>query len=360
MSNIYKLLLYSVLGVWLFVVIVFCALGFLDIIRNTWASVALLFAIFVALPSIIICIQKNCEKEYLIAYPQDDIIAVEITCKIALTKHTGSIGSDWSYYHYLNDTAFKNGDVLTVCASEPFSIRSVFVERDAIPDKGEAISSAYQYPFLQDYPNLLYITNRVHVKETGGRKYAGSTADFSVVYTLKRVVPEYMNFWDVYFFSLNASRKFWRKLLVFVQVFSFAFGVFASVASINRQRKTAKLQQLTAERVAAEERLLFINRLQGKSIRDASRVPSCIKFINDLPVDNNDSEYGSYTVYVSSAGKCYHQQKGCCSARFPQHFFIAKRTYRPCQRCCRQPIPIPQWYTDYLELKKLADKFNYK
>lgn len=359
-SNLYKLVLYGVLGLGFFGAIIYCALGFLDIIRNTWASIALLFVIFVALPSIIVCIQKNCEKEYLAAYPQDDIIAVNITCEITLTKSTGSIGSDWSYYHYFNSKAFKNGDVFTARASKPFSIRSVFVERDTIDDRGEAISRAYQYPFSQDRPNLLYVTNRVHVEETGGRKYAGSTADFRVVYTLKRVVPEHMNFWDVYFFPLDASQNFWRKLVVVVQVFGFAFCAFALVAGINHRRKTAKLQQLAAERAAAEERLQFINRLQGKSIRDASGVPSYINFINDLPVDNNDSEYGSYTVYISSNGECYHQQKGCCSARFPRHFFIAKRTHRPCQRCCRQPMSIPQWYTDYLELKKLADKFNCK
>ena len=98
-----------------------------------------------------------------------------------------------------------------------------------------------------------------------------------------------------------------------------------------------------AERRRQAEKEEFIRFLGGRSIREAAKVPDNITFVHGLPRDNNDKEFGSFTVYISKNGSCYHSRKGCCSASFPRHAFTAAGKYRPCSKCCSRPVKIPQW-----------------
>ena len=108
------------------------------------------------------------------------------------------------------------------------------------------------------------------------------------------------------------------------------------------------------EQAFLAEKEAFIVRLKGQSIRQAAGVPAHISFINELPKDNNDAPYGTFTVYCSSSGSCYHDRIGCCSASRPIHYFKAKEKYRACSKCCTQPKSVPQWYIDYISLRKQA------
>lgn len=84
-------------------------------------------------------------------------------------------------------------------------------------------------------------------------------------------------------------------------------------------------------------------------------MPSHITFVDGFPKDEDDQKYGSYTLYVSSSGACFHKKKGCCSASIPVHIFEISKQYRPCSKCCKGAFPnfdIPQWYSDYIKLKK--------
>ena len=125
-----------------------------------------------------------------------------------------------------------------------------------------------------------------------------------------------------------------------------------------------KALRLEAERKAEEEQKFqaekraFIARLGGKSLRDAAGVPSHITYKNGKPVDNNNAEFGTFTVYLSNSGKCFHRYKGCCSAYRPTHLFTAKQLYKPCSKCSAHYYSIPEWHTRYLALKAEAHKYG--
>ena len=109
------------------------------------------------------------------------------------------------HIHFLNNQEFKNGDILKVNAKSPFTITSRFIERDSISDVGETTSPKYNYSSNDNYKKTLTILQKVNVVENGGRKYAGSTADFEATYTLKRVIPESMTFWDMFLCTTDDS-----------------------------------------------------------------------------------------------------------------------------------------------------------
>ena len=134
-----------------------------------------------------------------------------------------------------------------------------------------------------------------------------------------------------------------------------AAGVFVS-SRISKGKEKKRKEQERQEYEANKSQ--FILKLGGKSIREAAGVPNNIKFIDGLPRDNNNRQYGSYTVYLSTNGTCYHEKPGCCSAHRVAHAFLVINRYRPCSKCCRGSVIIPQWYTKYKELEKQCKKYD--
>lgn len=127
----------------------------------------------------------------------------------------------------------------------------------------------------------------------------------------------------------------------------------ASKTIQNRKQHAAEKAKFEAERQA------FIEKIGDKRLRDIAGVPPRIRFTNaGYPVDNNDRAFGSYTVYISKSGRCYHQKPGCCSARNAEHFFKAKWIYSPCSKCCTRQMSIPAWYNEYNKLKNEAKRLN--
>lgn len=156
--------------------------------------------IFVALTLVATIMYNNHKDKYLSSPPDNGQISVKIKCNVDCVNESGSVGNEWSYEHFLNKQRFKDGDALTINTREIFSITSRITEHDDISDIGEANSGEYTY---DDYKNPLIISQRVRVIERGGRRYAGSFADFNVVYTLERVFSPDVGFWDVYFYTSN-------------------------------------------------------------------------------------------------------------------------------------------------------------
>lgn len=110
------------------------------------------------------------------------------------------------------------------------------------------------------------------------------------------------------------------------------------------------------ERFASEKQAFLVG-LNGRSLIEAAAVPKYIKFKDGYPVDNG-SMYGSFTVYRSTNGHCYHDRRNCCSARIPIHYFEAKETLTPCSKCCTSTREIPDWYFDYQMLRSYAEKYQ--
>ena len=176
-----------------------------------------------------------------------------------------------------------------------------------------------------------------------------------------------MDFWDIYYYT-DDHNELWfcqrlHNAVSIAPITGICFALFCIILDFRKNKKARLIKKQEQIKQWEQDRLQFLERMSGRTIKEVAGVPSQIEFVNNLPVDridHNDEEYGSYTVYVSHNGHCYHSKRGCSSSNIPRHIFQIHANYRPCKRCFRQPIPIPQWYTDYLELKKLADKFNYK
>lgn len=69
-----------------------------------------------------------------------------------------------------------------------------------------------------------------------------------------------------------------------------------------------------------------MNYLGGKTIREVANVPQNITFINGLPCDNiGNQEYGSYTVYLTQSGSCYHEKRDAVRRIYPPMHFRFKK-----------------------------------
>lgn len=371
LDNMLKVMLCCFLGGFILQIVVTFAnyLRYLSVVSSPKAAIFITIVVFIAFPLFISILHSTHEKEYLSSYPVDNQISVKITYDIDYIGGSGSIGNEWTYEHYLDDEEFENGDVIIVNAKTPFTIKSRFIERDGINDVGETISSQYRYSDNDNYKKTLTISQKVHVVEQGGRKYAGSTADFKATYKLERVVPESMGYLDIFLYTSNDAEYYLCMLLICGQILCAVFVIFVLITGRNKliyaeeQEKIKATQKLEEERQRKEREFLegkkaFIESLKGQSIRQAAGVPTNIAFVNGLPKDDNNSEYGSFTVYCTNNGSCYHDKKGCCSARRPMHYFDAKKKFRPCSKCCTKKRSIPKWYIDYVNIKNKAKYYK--
>lgn len=64
-----------------------------------------------------------------------------------------------------------------------------------------------------------------------------------------------------------------------------------------------------------------------------------------------------YTVYVTERGQAYHQRRGCCYATRQMHIYHASQSRRPCKVCCRD-VPDLTWYSEYLRIKQIKQKYR--
>ena len=319
--------------------------------------------LFLAFPISNTVVYDNHTRVYLEAYPNDNKIHIRIICDVKTIKNDGSIGHEWTYEHYLNDQKFNSGDTLAIDARSDFTITSKFIEHDSGSDDiGKTISPTQNYSQQEDYSKDIIITQNVHAAESGGRKYAGATADFEAKYTITRVVPSSMSAIDMILFTTIPKERGLCKFLISGQIISLvliALTIFGGWWKKAQSKKRAiEEEQRKKEEIFLDEKSAFLARLNGQSIREAAGVPSHVFFRNGLPIDNNDAPYGSFTVYYSRSGRCFHDKQGCCSAILPGHYFQAKNQYWPCYKCCKKNREIPKWYTDYRSLKEQAKKYH--
>lgn len=329
---------------------------------------------FLIIPLVMNIIYRQNADRYLASYPSDNVIAIKIDCNVDRIESKGSVGNEWSYIHLLNDRTFSSGEILEIGASEPFTITTRIIEHDKISDVGETTSKEYIYPINENWRNSMIFSQIVHVEEEGGRKNAGAYADFCAEYTLIRTFPKTMSFWTMLFYTHNqwfpVSLIVCELACITMIVYVIVMGRKKEKMEIEKERqaqeiariKLAEQQRIEKEKLAqrlAQEKLAqknrFIQSLDGKSVREVAKVPSNITFVDDFPTDNSDQKYGSYTLYVSKTGTCYHKQNGCCTAHIPIHAFKIQKQYRPCSKCCTGTMPsfnIPKWYLDYIDLKK--------
>lgn len=195
----------------------------MDIKRKPIMISSIVFVVLALVVNIMYGVHKN---KYMTLCPDDGQILVKIKCDIDRVKESGSVGNEWSYDHFLNNQRFKDGDTLTINTGETFSITSRITEHDDISDIGEVNSGEYTY---DNYKNPLIISQHVRVVEKGGRRYAGSFADFKVVYILERVLPPDVGFWDVYFYISNVLELLICVCLIIGQIVCIAIVIRAII-----------------------------------------------------------------------------------------------------------------------------------
>ena len=179
-------------------------------------------AVFVLLTIIIYVVYDVHRNKYLTSRPDNSFIPARVTYDIDKVRERGSVGNEWGYEHLFNNQEFKNGDVLSINADDSFSITTKITEYDDISDVGKAIERCS----YEDYKNPLVISQSVRVVERGGKRYAGSFADFNVVYTFERIVPKDMNVFDVYFYTSSILEHMICVLLVVGQTMCIAVIIF--------------------------------------------------------------------------------------------------------------------------------------
>lgn len=342
---------------WIFVAIVtFCRC--LTIYKKSipsWAALIITSIVILLIPVLMQIAYRSNKQVYLNTEPNDNSIAVKITYEINRTGGGGSIGNEWTYRHFINGTSFKSGDIVKLTYRTPFSITSRFVERDGISDIGEATSSEYTLSKNQNYKKIITIHQKVHVVEQGGRRNAGSYADFLVNYYVKRAVPTDMSFWELLLFKNEA----YGVVLIIFGIAELLLVTYVLVNGIRKKQADEEADRKRKEEEFIEERKAFIDNLRGRTIRDAAGVPKNIYFVNELPIDNNNLCYGTFTVYCSKSGSCFHQNRGCCSATIENHIFNVIHRYKPCSKCCTKHYEIPKWYKDYIDIKKKAVRYKF-
>ena len=389
LQNALKVAICCFLGLFIFLAVFSFAeyLSYFKIVSSAKMAIAITMIVFVVCPLTTSIMHNIHKREYLSSYPTDNQIYVKITCDIDRVGGSGSIGNEWAYEHYLNGEEFEDGEIVTINAQTSFAIKSRFIEQDSINDIGESTSRKYRYAEDENYKKTLTISQQVHVVERGGRKYAGSTADFNATYKLIRVIPTSMSYWDVFLYTSNNTEHSFCIALIGGQVLCIICVVFVLIngrkkqAYAEEQERIRKKQEEEYERIRIAQKLeeeqkrkeeeqkrkeqeylvgkiAFLERLQGRGIRQAAGVPTHISFVNGLPRDNNDAPYGSFTVYCSSSGHCYHDKIGCCSARHPMHYFNVRKMFKPCSKCCSVQRSIPQWYIAYNMLKNQAKYYQ--
>ena len=354
---------------------------------NNWKSIILTTILVLLIPAIMTVAYFFHLNDYLTSIPANNCVSCRIMASVKKTGGSGSVGNEWCYYHAINSTSFKDGEIVEINTKKPFTITSTIIESDSIDDIGKTTSNKFYFGKSGDYTEDIVVTNSVRVDERGGRKNSGAYALFSVNYVIKRVLPRDYAFFNVYFFTENQSVKNFLWGILFLEVGTISFIAFLFYANNKRElqleaarkaeeeerraEQELRLQaqkerelQLEAERKAEEERQFqakksaFISSLEGRSLRDVAGVPVHIRYKNGFPVDNNDAEYGSFTVYLSRNGKCFHGKKGCSSAYLPAHYFTAKQKYIPCSKCNCRYHSIPAWHTKYMDLKFSAQLYG--
>ena len=88
------------------------------------------------------------------------------------------------------------------------------------------------------------------------------------------------------------------------------------------------------------------------------KVPKDVYLKNDIPVTDGAGKYGRYTVYITHAGKCFHQDPLCCERTMEKHIFEVSKSHKPCNKCVVVPFPEYKWFIEYRKIEKIKEKYN--
>ena len=286
-------------------------------------------------------------------YPIDNNgnIDVVVTTSHRIIDSKGSVGSDYYYSFSINGNSTRNNTNASINLFKPIKLYTKIVESDpSISDVGTAEDSIpFQFSRLLEG---IEINQDVLVMESGGTRNSGSYDLFRVTYIIK---PKK---------KLTYTFDFLNTIFD-TPVLYLGFGLFLTITLSVLHIKRKKTQLINANfdnqykrelEQYESERDVFIQTIKGKSIRKLAGVPAGVSFTkDDLPYDSdNHSKYGSFTLYITPSGTCYHTDKTCPRSHNVIPINLVKASDRkPCNRCAKgYDGKLPSWYTTYIEYKK--------
>lgn len=209
---------------------------------SAWKIIVRTTTVILLVPTTMTLVYYNHLNNYLTTIPSNNRGTFCISIDIEKTNEFGSIGNEWSYKHTINDTLFRNGDNVEINIQHPFTITSIIIEHDAINDVGIETSNQLSLGKTGRYNDELTVVNDVKVIECGGRKNSGAYAIFTVKYTINRVLPENLGFFDVYFFTRNQTETILLWCVLLLGICSIAYIVFVIYAG-KKQKLYIELQK---------------------------------------------------------------------------------------------------------------------
>ena len=170
--------------------------------NNAAKAVGISSLMFVVIPGLLVSHYFIQRDAYLSTAPYDNKVTIKSSIDIECLSNSG-VGSEFIYRHYINGTQFSAGEAVQVSCRSPLHIETVIIEKDDINDIGESRSRALWSSYEKDYSKTKKVENTVSVIEKGGKRNKGASALFKVKYSVKRVVPKDMNFWDMLYYGGN-------------------------------------------------------------------------------------------------------------------------------------------------------------
>ncbi len=154
-------------------------------------------------------------------------------------------------------------------------------------------------------------------------------------------------------------------LICIVFVIAFASAIL-KIKSVNKELEESqcKIDALSKEVFDSQKRyyqLMYGDKTQAEIMNapqgcgvDSLDMPYCFT----QPKDKR--EWGDYTVFISSYGKCYHSRKGCSSANTPKNVAcLNSALYSPCRRC-KPTTPDLAWFEQYKTHMEIIRKYDIK
>lgn len=197
---------------------------------------------FIVIPLLLNLVVLFRHDDYIASLPKPEKVDLVISCDIDRTRNSG-VGNEWGYIHTINGIKFQDNDVINIDINKSITLNTTITEYDDIDDIGIAETTYNSASELYDYEKSKTITHNVFVRERGGRKNKGSSADFIVTYTLRRKQDNFfvckilpikfqlapVGFWTLLFFTDNIFEVVILSYLLLCEVLYYTIIVLENV-----------------------------------------------------------------------------------------------------------------------------------
>lgn len=170
---------------------------------------------------------------------------------------------------------------------------------------------------------------------------------------------DFFNHKILYILCIPSTLYWWYRQTMFL--FDVWFFVFYSPVFVYCGYITLKWIQKEKEnkKKYEEERHMYIEKYSGKDILNlCSAPPNAYVDEHGMPhllVKGKDL----FAVYVVRNGNVFHRIDSSCTHNGKRENYFRVRYRRPCARC-NPPVPDITWYTKYIEIQKIKEKYNIK